>query len=336
MVLFSILSFVTMAQSSEESISYIVNVPHVLPLGTDGSGGTECVYVLFGNWPQTVKEDNVTLSTKIEKINGWNCYKGSDNFYYVKEVSNVSVGKFNNGVPIEKDKEYYFKLEPIKWRILENNYQNGKLLLSENVLVNSCFDIHCYKDGKIWEVIKREIEGITVYPNNYKYSTVRSYLNGLNGNSYSVEDFTGKGFIDKAFTSEAIEKINTVMVDNGAESTIDIGNNLNNAENYICENTEDKIFLLSEKEVTDNSYGFGNYNEYDISRIRQTTDYSRVTGAYSCRDEGYKNNCWWWLRSPVFNDCIHARHVYYKGTANNYRDIYYVYGGIVPALSISF
>lgn len=59
--------------------------PQILPKGTDGSFGTKGTYVLFGDWPQTIKPENVKIKTsKTKEINGWKCYKGNVGFYYVK------------------------------------------------------------------------------------------------------------------------------------------------------------------------------------------------------------------------------------------------------------
>lgn len=137
---------------------------------------------------------------------------------------------YSDGTIIEKDTEYYFKLEPIKWRVLTDNYQGGKLLVAENVLINSCFNS---------ENLNRTINDKTIRLYDYKYSTIRAYLNGLNGSEYKVEDFSDKGFIHKAFTKKAIQEINTV-----------------NVHNVGLEDTEDKVFLLSFEDVTNTLKAF--------------------------------------------------------------------------------
>ena len=67
----------------------------------------------------------------------------------------------------------------------------------------------------------------TIYPNNYKYFNIRSYLNGkqnqfvLDGGTATQPDidWTGKGFIDIAFTNEAEILIDETKVDNSSDST---------------------------------------------------------------------------------------------------------------------
>ena len=45
--------------------------------------------VLFGDWPQSLKSDDVIINeTKTKNINGWVCYEGSDGCFYVKNKSN--------------------------------------------------------------------------------------------------------------------------------------------------------------------------------------------------------------------------------------------------------
>ena len=83
---------------------------------------------LFGDQPQTVKFDDVTVSEVKEVLNGWECYKGSDDFYYVRQVVKPwhwrsDDYKFDNGEVIEEGEEYYFKLEPIKWRVVTKSYK---------------------------------------------------------------------------------------------------------------------------------------------------------------------------------------------------------------------
>ena len=137
--------------------------------------------------------------------------------------------------------------------------------------------------------------------NNWANSEIRSWLN--------------EGFINTAFTATARAKIATTTVDNSAASTNTASNSKewNSGKNqYACANTSDKIFLLSEKEATTSAYGFAEYNVADSARIRYCTDYAKATGAYYSTTAG----------------CV--------GNASDHRDVYNIYGGVVPALSISF
>ena len=283
--------------------------PIFLPAGTDGSKGTEAQYVLFGDWPQTLKESDVTVEDSKTIINGWECYKGSDDHYYVKVTAapykDKDIYKFNDGTSVIKGNEYYFKFEPIKWCIINSNYQGHKLLLADKALINSCY-YTSYGD--------RLIEEHNVLPNNYKYSTIRALLNSLDGSSYNVDDFTTTGFITKGFTKEAIELIKSVTVDNGDESTADSKNNFSKASDFASENTTDKIFILSAKESTSEDFGFIDYDQFDASKEIDITDYLKAVGGFSIEKDKYLNNSWWWLRSPYYSNKGFAQCVFYDGS----------------------
>jgi hypothetical protein len=97
---------------------------------------TEGEYVFFGEYPQTLKEADVTVGDTPDINTGH--YLGSDGFYYARVLeattySHYTSYKFDDGTSVEEGKTYYFKVEPIKWRILE--IVEGKaLLLSETIL----------------------------------------------------------------------------------------------------------------------------------------------------------------------------------------------------------
>ena len=82
-----------------------------------------------------------------------------------------------------------------------------------------------------------------------------------------------KGFLQTAFGTDAQNKIITTKVDNAKEQMSYDGTNGIDKE-YACDPTNDKIFLLSEKEVLQyskescTSWGDGN------TRIRKNTDYA--------------------------------------------------------------
>ncbi len=261
-------------------------------------GGT---YYKFGDFPQTVSAISNYSSDTV--YNGW--YLGGDGYFYakIKETAYESGYKYSNGTTVAQDSANsykYFKVEPIRWRKLTDNYSGKKLLLAENILVN-----HRYAESS----------------NNYANSEIREYLNGT--------------FWNTAFTDSEKSMIDETDVDNSAASTTDARGNLEQATSYACGTTKDKIFLLSEKEVTTLEYGFAEYNVSGTgnSRIRMTTDFAKASGACQNTSEGYGG--WWWLRSPYYNDSSYARYVYSDGDAgNNYYRVSYADGGVCPALSL--
>ena len=90
----------TTKEELKEVLDSVVTVKNV----TDGSGGANGEYVLFCIWPQDKKSDNVKIDTSAtENINGWYCYKGSDDSYYVKAgATPYDDYKFDDGTDIER------------------------------------------------------------------------------------------------------------------------------------------------------------------------------------------------------------------------------------------
>ena len=304
------------------------------PATSTDSYGTNGTYKYFGSWPQTIKASGVTVDeAKTKTMGATTYYLGSDGYWYAKATAAPydSGYTFTNGTAVKSGTEYYFKVEPIKWCVLES----GKLL-AENILANVC-----YYGSKL----DRTLSSATISANNYKYSNIRAWLNGTKnqfvtdggtGRTNDV-DWSSKGFLQTAFTESAQAKIATTAVDNSAASTTDTGNNITQATSYYCDNTSDKIYLLSELEVTNSAtYQFGAYSATDKLRRRTVSDYARATGAQMNTTTGdYQYRGWWWLRSPYCSRSIFARVVTIGGIASDYFTVSGPYGGVVPALSIT-
>ena len=292
--------------------------------------GSECTYVAFGDWPQTIKADGVIVDeNKSRQMGMFTACLGSDGNYYVEAEERAygsgSEYKYSdrNQVGQNGASKKWFKVEPIVWRVLTEDYkvpgENGEpqstkkaLLLAEKILTG----------GIKWADSK----------NNYMESNIRKWLNGNNGDT---------GFLQTAFTPEVQELITQTTVDNSAQSTSDATGKLAQATKNACKNTTDKIFLLSEQEASMSDYGFA---EYDVhvgdergtqtsTRIRVTTDYAKATGAYqgSIKNSGG----YWWLRSPDFLSEVVACHILDDGDASSRTQLLNAYVGVVPALSIS-
>lgn len=291
-----------------------------LDAGTDGSVGTNGKYVLFGEWPQTVMAEGVTINEEeVRQSGAFTYYLGSDGEWYVKqqEIPLEDFYKYSDGseVRFSTNRESffrYFKVEPIKWRVLTTDY-NGtgrKLLLAENILVSSRF----YDSDRL-----RKTNGVKVYPSNYKESAIRAFLNGLEykvPRDFSVtgKEFIGKGFLQTAFTESIRDQITTTLVDNSKANTFSHG------WPCICDDTADKVFLLSYAELRNIKYGFAEceidsrinseqddeevseFVESDNAKIRTITDFAIAAGM---QVDNCQRNCMgippagrWLLRSP--------------------------------------
>ena len=270
----------------------IVVWPAVAPLYTrDGD------YIYFGEYPQTIKADDVTI-TATQDSRGY--YLGSDGNYYaaVTATPYKSGYTFSNNAMVVSGTVYYFKVEPIRWRILSTDGETA-LILCDSIIANIAYD--AYNNGN--------------YSNNYKNSDIRAWLN--------------ETFYETAFTALQQEIIITTTVDNSVYST---GYSSNP---YACEDTEDKVFLLSYREVTNSAYGFSTDRyAYDTARRMLTSDYSRATGVCMSTSSDYYGNGRWWLRSPGNDRSDYARCVYYDGDVSSYGFVDYSNFGVVAALQI--
>ena len=309
-------------------------------------------YVTFGVYPQTIMASGITVADgtagvnngtdiKNTEITGADYYLGSDGSWYAKakEKAYESGYKYSDETTVAQsaaNSEKYFKVEPIVWRVLKD--ADGKyMLLAEKLLTANV----AYYGSKS----TRTLSGNTVYANNYKYSNIRAFLNGTD-NQFVTDggtatdddkDWSDKGFLQQAFTTIQQAKIAETNVDNSAASTTDSGNSLDQATTYVCDNTTDKIFLLSEKEATTSDYSFAAYNASGSGnkRIRKPTDYAKANYCYTYENTDLSSGGWWWLRTPCDFNNSSARNVYRNGYADRNNNVYNTSGGVLPALFVT-
>ena len=148
------------------------------------------------------------------------------------------------------------------------------------------------------------------FNNNYAESSIRKWLN--------------KTFYDVAFNDKQKQSILTTSVDNSPTSAG------YTSSKFACQNTEDKIFLLSQLEVINGNYGFSS----DIARQKKTTSYAKAQGAYTYSGGSYDGNGYWILRSPVNGNPNESRGILSYGHPRGYDSVCNTSNGIVPALQI--
>ncbi len=145
--------------------------------------------------------------------------------------------------------------------------------------------------------------------NNYKNSEIRSWLN--------------KEFFNTAFSLDS-SYIQTTEVDNSAATT-DSSSNYN-----ACENTNDKVYLLSYQDYEKKSYF------PDVASMNcKPTDYAKANGAccYSDSNSSYNGNGMYWTRSPNGASSYSAWYVSFGRylVTSRVNDSYY---GVRPAITI--
>ena len=312
-------------------------------------------YVYFGYYPQTdvTAKNGEELTSAYASVlpengtnNGWTSYKyymnnsnetdymwykdvdvddnGSNDYravYFVSyrpsyiSSSSSAYDTYQDDNGYNRNTVYWFKFEPIKWRILSE--ENGKALIFAELIIDSMN----YNDKGT-----RQIDEKTVYANNYEYSTIRAWLND--------------NFYNAAFNTLQKALINTVEVDNSARSTNpdNDGTYFNEGVNsYACNNTYDNVWLLSVREISTAKYGFSEslsdfYSDY--GRYKSASDYAK------CQGEGRGNNSYtdkYWLRSPSCSGSSYICYLYNSGSSfSYYQDYDSTDFGVVPALQISF
>ena len=277
----------------------------------------------FGSYPQSLVEDssiNSSLNALVTKptatsFNGWTSFEyyinGSKSNYmwYIdvdynndtyRGVYFTSYRPYNttsNGTGYQDDNGYYtntiywFRYDPIKWLILSE--EKGKKLIIADLILDS----QDYNPSDSSSQYSHN--GGTGYTNNYELSNIRKWLND--------------NFYNTAFNDSQKEMILTTSVDNSVSST---GYSSND---YACNDTNDKIFLLSYEEVM-------SLFTSPEKRKAQGSDYAKCQGLYV-----YNSYSYWWLRSPYNYYSINARDVGYGGSIHSDDYVINTYRGIRPA-----
>lgn len=219
---------------------------------------------------------------------GYNDYRA----VYITDYGKPSNIKGNNEYLF--DKVYWFKYEEIKWNIL--NDDNGKLTLVSDLIIDGQYFYPSNGDEEF------DHNGSTGYANNYELSYIRKWLN---------EDF-----YNFAFSHYDIDVLSELLIDNGINSIE------KDSADYMCNDTYDKITLLSDYEIK-------NYYSSDSDRIAYGSDYSIALGLNKTTN-GSSN---WYSRSP-YRGPHTVRAVMHNGylasnTANNrnngIRPVIYLY-----------
>lgn len=249
------------------------------PLGAKPIISADGKTITYGLYPQLYVNDSTLISSlnslTTQETNGWYLYNG-DYYAKVSATPYESGYVFDNGTPITSGATYWFKCEPIVWNVLSNS--DGEYYVLSSVLL----DAHCYYKF----TLTRTIDGQTVYPNNYKYSDIRTWLN---------EDFYNSAF------ALGNEYIRTTTVDNSASTTNSESNT------FACDNTEDKVFLPSYQDYMNSSYGFSTLTSQTDTICCRTTDWARARGAYYYTSSGsYQYNGVYGTRSPYSGDSDEA------------------------------
>lgn len=245
--------------------------------------------IYFGSYPQTIKSSNVIVGDVADE-NGY--YTGSDGEKYAKYTVNYSIkdvqgdscedffaDEFNlnlasDGTHMQTGTDYYFKVEELEWKILASG-DNMALIMCASIIRGQEFQSNikydeadtCWYATDSEDNILTDGEGNKIYANNYEYSTLRKYL---------TEDF-----YNSTFTDLQKELIQEMSIDNSASTTESEDNP------YACNDTNDKIFVLSTQEVRDlirdedDKVIISNY----LDNLFHSSDYAKASGTMTLTKE---------------------------------------------------
>lgn len=212
---------------------------------------------------------------------------------------------------------YWFKFEPIDWKILD---PATGLVMCETIIDSQPYSNTIYKKSSVSDSTYAYFNdaSYTNYASDYETSSIRKWLN---------EDF-----YNTAFSSSQQKIIKSTALNNDGYYT-SIG--ITGYEAFDSNSTNDKIFLLSYNEVRNSDYGFSSkYSDYDEARQAQGSDYAKSQGLWVSASSSYEGNSPWLLRSPGFIsryccsvvDHGHSSDSYNVGGAND---------GVRPALKFN-
>lgn len=293
-------------------------------------------YLYFGSYPQSDVLDNqiinelnklVTKTPSVDDYGNWISYDYYDNsvitpfMWFIDVVYNdekyrgvyftkirYSYTNKDGYTPtdeerifpnIKKETIYWFKFEPIKWKVL--NDTNDELLLITDSVVDFMEFYHSN--------LKRVISDQKIYPNNWEYSNIRRWLNN--------------NFYNTAFNSEEKNKIIEKLINN-KDSFHSFSSEYFKTQN----NTKDKIYLLSYHESL---IYFNKSCFYDESKLTFPTKYAIINHMISGIHGGY---CNWFLRTPSVASSYMVHKVGDGGNVDNEAFCYCI-EGIRPIINIS-
>ncbi len=263
-------------------------------------------YIYMGEYP-TGYYKNASIKSGGPNADGY--YEDySGNRYVMVESATYNAGtqfagaqRFfqDNETPIKDGESYYFRVEEIKWRILENDGDTA-LVMPTQVLFR-----HKYQDAEN----KEDNDGIDV--RDYAKSDVRYYMNNV--------------LINKIFTEKERAVILTSWVDNSKDT---IGANGTSP----WADTFDKLFLLSradskklDKDATTFKY-----------KMLPVSDYQRATGCPVCSTElsgGEVGYTYYWMRAMSTATSVSVGCIMPNGNPGQ-NNVYSAEYGVVPCFHI--
>lgn len=241
------------------------------------TNGFDTVINKNGKAKRSLTYKNLQPGTYTVKVRSWNDKKFGARIYseWSKETTFTLKESETKGYSTSYDFSAVKKGDVIKFGTYEQdlNYTNGKEPIEWIVIDKTKKSVILLSKYALDRLpYNKENKRIT-----WEKCTLRKWLN--NEFIKSAFNKTEQGLI-KTITNENYE--------NAVYSTYSTGG----------DDTNDKVFLLSQLEMRNTEYGFSeNYNDNDVNRRCALAWYRNKTGSWDSTADG-QPACWWWLRTP--------------------------------------
>lgn len=207
--------------------------------------------------------------------------------------------QYDNGY--NKGNIYYFKYEPLSWRILDPS--EGYVMCNQ-IIDSQAYQNFIYYNGSEYY----NSEACENYASDWVTSSLRQWLNN--------------SFYKTAFSEEEKSQIGTSHLENKSI----ISSAYNSADTY------DKIFPISYYDTKNSAYGFSSSSiDYNTALQMKGTDYARCQGLWV--SSSYGGTSWWRLRSADFS--YSATCVALDGWSPHGGIVSDTDGGVVPAFKFN-
>ncbi|MBQ8177902.1 MAG: hypothetical protein IJ033_01790 [Clostridia bacterium] len=231
-------------------------------------------YIYYGAMPQkaasteitNVLQNLVATSQLAPNEKGYYTYADVD-YVMVSGTDSTEGRRLSNGLTIEKDKNYFFTTEKLRWRVLEEK-DGAAFLLCDTVI-----DKYCFNPTGSYNSLGYLV-GTQYRSHDYAESALRTYINDT--------------LYNDIFTLREKQSIlETNVLNRPGESAYVETQGLMTSSN-------DKLFVLSYWEATKDEYNL--VVEEDFLMATLISDYNVAKGMAATRIE---NNYYsdWWLRT---------------------------------------
>ena len=266
----------------------------------------------YNSLTQTEKDNPTETYTAYKGYSGstlntpvvYNAYEYIDGNTYCRvpeaDLYNSGAKTFNDGTTIVNGETYWFKVEPIQWRVLTENYTDTEnttpvsYLLSEYVLSGN--------------------------------TTFNPSTSNTNSAYYSAETNALRPFLNEVFYADAFTTKEQALIAQRTltDADLDATSSYANDPDLTIASTEKlSVFAPSYYDMINTNYGFNSsYGDYDQQRRASATDFAMANYAYKTTSNypdihGLASSYYW--TSSAASASSYAYNVNFYGSVNSYR-----------------